>query len=327
MSDRGGGPAAGEAGRPGVVPAWPGVVESVLDTIGGTPVVRLRRLPGPDDAFVLAKLEARNPGGSVKDRIALSMVLDAERRGLLKPGDTIVEATSGNTGIGLCVVAAARGYRLVLTMPEDMSLERRRLFRWLGAELVLTPAIEGMSGAVYAAEELAREKGYFLPRQFENPANPEAHRETTAREILAATGGRLDAFVAGVGTGGTLTGVGEVLRRELPGVRIVAVEPARSAVLSGKRPGFTRIQGLGAGFVPGVLNRDVYHEVVAVSDQDAIETARRLARQEGILCGFSSGAACWAALQVARRLGPGKTVLAIFPDTGERYVSMMELDD
>ncbi len=305
-------------------PGRPGVAESVLETIGATPLVRLRRLPGAEDAFVLAKLESRNPGGSVKDRIALSMVEDAERRGLLKPGDTIVEATSGNTGIGLCVVAAAKGYRLILTMPEDMSAERRRLFSWMGAELVLTPAIEGMSGAVYAANELAREHGYFLPRQFENPANPRVHRETTGPEILAATGGRLDAFVAGVGTGGTLTGTGEVLRREVPGLLVVAVEPARSAVLSGKRPGFTKIQGLGAGFVPGVLNREVYDEVIAVADQDAIDTARRLAREEGILCGFSSGAACWAALQVARRLGPGKTVVTLFPDTGERYLSLME---
>lgn len=306
------------------LPGWPGVFESVLETIGGTPMVRLRRLPGPRDAHLLAKLEARNPGGSVKDRIALSMVEDAERRGVLKPGDTLVEATSGNTGIGLCVVAAAKGYRLVLTMPEDMSAERRRLFQWMGAELVLTPAIEGMSGAVYAAQELAREHGYFLPRQFENPANPRAHRDTTAPEILAATGGRLDAFVAGVGTGGTLTGTAEVLRREIPGLLVVAVEPARSAVLSGKRPGFTKIQGLGAGFVPGVLNREAYDEVIAVADQDAIDTARRLAREEGLLCGFSSGAACWAALQVARRLGPGKTVVTLFPDTGERYLSLME---
>lgn len=316
--------ASNDGDRGPEAPGWPGVAESVLETIGGTPMVRLRRLVGPRDAHLLAKLEARNPGGSVKDRIALSMVEDAERRGVLKPGDTLVEATSGNTGIGLCVVAAAKGYRLVLTMPEDMSAERRRLFQWMGAELMLTPAIEGMSGAVYAAQELAREHGYFLPRQFENPANPQAHRDTTAPEILAATGGRLDAFVAGVGTGGTLTGTAEVLRREVPGLLVVAVEPARSAVLSGKRPGFTKIQGLGAGFVPGVLNREVYDEVIAVADQDAIDTARRLAREEGLLCGFSSGAACWAALQVARRLGPQKTVVTLFPDTGERYLSLLE---
>lgn len=320
--------------------AWLGVAGSILETIGKTPLVRLNRIAGHeggpasaggpeggeghDCATILAKIEARNPGGSVKDRIALSMIEDAERRGVLKPGDTIVEATSGNTGIGLAVVAAAKGYRLILTMPEDMSLERRRLFQWLGAELVLTPAIEGMSGAVYAANELASERGYFLPRQFENPANPEVHSRTTAREIIDATGGRIDAFVAGVGTGGTLTGVARVLRQEIPGVHIVAVEPAKSAVLSGKRPGFTRIQGLGAGFVPGVLDRSVYHEVIAVQDSDAIEMSRRLAREEGILCGFSSGAACWASLVVARRLGRGKVVVTIFPDTGERYLSMME---
>ncbi len=303
---------------------WPGVAGSVLETIGGTPLVRLRRVPEAGAAAVLGKLEARNPGGSVKDRIALSMIEDAERRGLIKPGDTIVEATSGNTGIGLCVVAAAKGYRLVLAMPEDMSAERRRLFQWMGAELVLTPAIEGMSGAVWAAQDLAGRHGYFMPRQFENPANPRVHRETTAREILAATGGDVHAFVAGVGTGGTLTGTAEVLRREIPGLLVVAVEPLRSAVLSGGRPGFTRIQGLGAGFVPGVLNREIIDQVIAVSDQDAVDMARRLAREEGILCGFSSGAAVWAALQVARELGEGRTVVTVLPDTGERYLSMLE---
>lgn len=303
---------------------WPGVAGSILDCIGHTPLVRLGRLVGPGAAHVLGKLESRNPGGSVKDRIALSMVEAAEAQGVLKPGDTIVEATSGNTGIGLCVVAAARGYTLVLTMPEDMSAERRRLFQWMGASLELTPAIEGMSGAVYAAQEMAREKGYFMPRQFENPANPEAHRQGTAREILEATGGRLDAFVAGVGTGGTLTGTAQVLRREVPGLLVVAVEPARSNVLSGGRPGFTRIQGLGAGFVPGVLDRASFDEVLPVGDQDAIDVARRLAREEGILCGFSSGAAVWAALRVAERLGEGKTVVTILPDTGERYLSMLE---
>lgn len=300
------------------------MLSGILATIGSTPLFPLQRLPGAGDADVLVKLESRNPGGSVKDRIALSMIEDAEGRGLIRPGETVVEATSGNTGIGLAIVAAAKGYRLILAMPEDMSHERRRLFQWLGAELVLTPAIEGMSGAVYAAEELAREHGYYMPRQFENPANPEVHRQTTAREILAATAGDMHAFVAGVGTGGTLTGVAEVLRRELPGLLVVAVEPARSAVLSGGRPGFTRIQGLGAGFVPGVLNRELYDEVIAVADQDAVDMARRLAREEGILCGFSSGAAVWAALEVARRLGPTKAVVTVLPDTGERYVSMME---
>ncbi len=314
-----------EAGGDGL-PPWPRVAADILATIGRTPLVRLRRVVPVGAAHVLGKLESRNPGGSVKDRIALSMIEAAEREGRLRPGDTVVEATSGNTGIGLAVVAAARGYRLILTMPEDMSVERRRLFQWLGAELVLTPAIEGMTGAVYAAQELVRQNGYFMPRQFENPANPAVHRETTAREILADTGGYLDAFVAGVGTGGTLTGVGQALRREVPGVRVVAVEPARSAVLSGGRPGFTRIQGLGAGFVPGVLDRSVYDEVVAVRDEDAMAMARRLAREEGILCGFSSGAAVWAALRVAERLGAGRTVVTILPDTGERYLSMMEGD-
>ncbi len=304
--------------------SWPGVAGGILETIGNTPLVRLNRVVADSSAVILAKVEARNPGGSVKDRIALSMIEDAERRGVLKPGDTIIEATSGNTGAGLAVVAAAKGYRLILTMPEDMSQERRRLFQWLGAELVLTPAIEGMSGAVYAANELASEHGYFMPKQFENPANPDVHSRTTAREILDATGGRFEAFVAGVGTGGTLTGVARVLKKEAPGVHIVAVEPARCAVLSGKRPGFTRIQGLGAGFVPGVLDKSVYDEVIAVQDNDAIEMSGRLARQEGILCGFSSGAAVWASCEVARRLGPGKTVVTILPDTGERYLSMME---
>lgn len=300
------------------------VFDSIIDTIGRTPLVRLRRWGSGERAEILAKIESRNPGGSVKDRIAIAMVEEAERQGILRPGDGIVEATSGNTGIGLAVVAAAKGYRLLLTMPEDMSQERKALFRWLGAEIHLTPAIEGMSGAVYAAEEIARERGYFLPRQFENPANPEIHRRTTAREILEDTGGRIDAFVAGVGTGGTLTGVGEVLKQAVPGCLVVAVEPARSAVLSGGRPGFTRIQGLGAGFVPGVLNRSVYDRVIAVTDEDAIATARLLARQEGILCGFSSGAAAWAALRVAEELGPGRVVVTVFPDTGERYVSLME---
>lgn len=300
------------------------VFDSIIETIGRTPLVRLRRFGPGERAEILAKIESRNPGGSVKDRIAIAMVEEAEKQGLLRPGDGIVEATSGNTGIGLAVVAAARGYRLVLTMPEDMTQERRALFRWLGAEIHLTPAIEGMSGAVYAAEEIARERGYFLPRQFENPANPEVHRRTTAREILDDTGGRIDAFVAGVGTGGTLTGVGEVLKEAVPGCLVVAVEPARSAVLSGGRPGFTRIQGLGAGFVPGVLNRSVYDRVIAVPDEEAIATSRLLARQEGILCGFSSGAAAWATLQVARELGPGRVVVTVFPDTGERYVSLME---
>lgn len=302
----------------------PLVFDSVLETIGQTPVVRLRRLPGPGSATVLAKLEMRNPAGSVKDRIALAMIEAAEREGRLKPGDTVVEPTSGNTGIGLAMVCAVKGYRLILTMPDDMSLERQRLLKWLGAELLLTPAIEGMTGAVYAAEELVREHGYFMPRQFENAANPEVHRRTTAREILQACGGQLDALVAGVGTGGTITGVGQVLKEAIPGLKVVAVEPAGSPVLSGGRPGRHGIQGIGAGFVPGVLDRRVIDRVISVTDTNAIETSRRLAREEGILCGWSAGAATWAALRVARELGAGARVLCILCDIGDRYASLMK---
>jgi cysteine synthase A len=299
------------------------IADSVLDLIGRTPLVRLRRVVDGGGAEVLAKLEARNPGGSVKDRIALSMVEDAEARGLLKPGATIVEPTSGNTGIGLAMVAAVKGYRLILTMPEDMSVERRRLFARFGAELVLTPAIEGMSGAVYAAEELVREHpDYFMPQQFQNPANPEIHRRTTAREIVEATDSQIDAFVAGVGTGGTITGVGEVLRESLPQVQIVAVEPARSRVLAGQRAGLHAIQGIGASFIPGVLNREVYDEIIAVRDDDALEMTARLTKEEGLLVGISSGANVWAAAKVAKRLGPGKRVVTVLCDTGERYLSV-----
>jgi cysteine synthase len=301
----------------------PPIADSVLDLIGNTPLVRLRRVVEPDAAEVLGKLEARNPAGSVKDRIALAMIEDAEQRGLLQPGATIVEPTSGNTGIGLAMVAAVKGYRLILTMPEDMSLERRRLLARFGAELVLTPAIEGMSGAVYAAEQLLREHpDYFMPQQFQNAANPEVHRRTTAREILAATGGRLDALVAGVGTGGTVTGVGEVLRATLPETLIIAVEPARSPVLAGGKAALHAIQGIGASFIPGVLNREVYDEIVAVRDEDALAMTGRLAREEGLLVGISAGANVWAAAQVARRLGPGKRVVTILCDTGERYLSV-----
>jgi cysteine synthase A len=299
------------------------IADSVLDLIGGTPLVRLRRLPRPGSAAVLAKLESRNPGGSVKDRIALSMVEDAERRGLLKPGATLVEPTSGNTGIGLAVVAAVKGYRLVLTMPEDMSLERRRLLQRLGAEIHLTPAIEGMTGAVYAAQELCRaHPEYVMPQQFQNPANPDVHRRTTALEILEATDGRLDAFVAGVGTGGTVTGVGEVLRAKLERVRIVAVEPARSPVLAGGKFRVHGIQGIGASFVPGIFNRAVVDEILPVRDEDAMATTLALARQEGLLVGISAGANVWAALEVAAELGTGKTVVTVLCDTGERYLSV-----
>ena len=299
------------------------IADSVLDLVGRTPLLRLHRVVDGAGAEVLAKLEAANPGGSVKDRIALAMIEDAEARGLLKPGATIVEPTSGNTGIGLAMVAAVKRYRLILTMPEDMSVERRRLLARFGAELVLTPAIEGMSGAVYAAEELLREHpDYFMPQQFRNAANPEVHRRTTVQEILEATGGKLDAFVAGVGTGGTITGVGEVLRVTLPDVRIIAVEPERSRVLAGKRAGIHGIQGIGASFVPGILNRDVYDEIIAVRDEDATEMTVRLTKEEGLLVGISSGANVWVAAQVARRLGPGKRVVTVLCDTGERYLSV-----
>jgi cysteine synthase A len=301
----------------------PRIADSVLDLIGNTPLVRLNRLPAAGGATVLAKVESQNPGGSVKDRIARSMIEDAERRGALRPGSTLVEPTSGNTGIGLALVAVVKGYRLILTMPDDMSLERRRLLARLGAELVLTPAIEGMTGAVYAAQELCRANpGYVMLQQFENPANPDAHRRTTALEILDATGGKVDAFVAGVGTGGTITGVGEVLRQRAPGVRIVAVEPARSPVLSGGKARVHGIQGIGASFVPGILNRAVIDEVVQVKDEDAMGTTLRLAREEGLLVGISAGANVWAALGVAERLGAGRTVVTVLCDTGERYLSV-----
>jgi cysteine synthase A len=301
----------------------PRVADSVLDLIGNTPLVRLGRIARAGSATILAKVESQNPGGSVKDRIARSMIEDAERRGVLRPGSTLVEPTSGNTGIGLAVVAAVKGYRLILTMPDDMSLERRRLLARLGAELVLTPAIEGMTGAVFAAQELCREHpGYVMLQQFENPANPDAHRRTTALEILEATGGKVDGFVAGVGTGGTITGVGEVLRQRIPGIRIVAVEPAKSPVLSGGKARVHGIQGIGASFVPGILNRSVIDEIVQVKDEDAMATVLRLAREEGLLVGISAGANVWAALGVAEGLGAGRTVVTLLCDTGERYLSV-----
>ena len=299
-----------------------GIVDSLLDLIGETPLLRLHRVVPDRGVEVLGKLESLNPGGSVKDRIAKSMIEAAERDGVLQPGDTIVEPTSGNTGVGLALVAAAKGYQLILTMPEDYSLERRKLFARFGTDLILTPAIEGMSGAVFAAEELAARPGHFMPQQFQNPANPEIHRRTTAEEIWSGTGGRIDAFVAGVGTGGTITGVGEVLRARNPNLRVVAVEPEKSPVLRGGRFGVHGIQGIGASFVPGVLNRDIYDEVIGVSDDAAYTMTARLAREEGVLLGVSSGANVHAALQVAEQLQPGQRVVTILCDTGERYLSV-----
>jgi cysteine synthase A len=297
------------------------VTQSLTTLIGMTPVVQLRRLPSPEDASVWAKLESFNPGGSVKDRICLNMIEAAEQDGRLHPGDTIVEPTSGNTGIGLALVAAVKGYRLILTMPDTMSEERRSLLAAYGATVVLTPDTKGMHGAVQKAEEIvAANPSYFMPQQFKNPANPAVHRMTTAQEILQQMP-QLDAFVAGVGTGGTITGVGQVLRTHYPDIKIFAVEPDASPVLSGGEAGYHSLQGLGAGFIPPVLDVTIYDEVIRVTDHEATLYTRRLAREEGMLVGVSSGAACIAALQVARQLGKGKTVLAIFCDAGERYLT------
>lgn len=294
---------------------------SILDLIGSTPVVRLRNLPGKNDAEVWGKLESLNPGGSVKDRICLSMIEAAEREQKLKPGATIVEPTSGNTGIGLALVAAVKGYRLILTMPDTMSEERRSLLSAYGARLILTPDTKGMGGAIRKAEELLLEHpDYFMPQQFNNPANPEIHRRTTAVELLKQFKS-IDAFVSGVGTGGTITGVGEVLKENMKGVRVYAVEPAASPVMSGGEPGYHKIQGIGAGFIPAVLNTQIYDQVITVGDEDAALYTRRLALEEGILVGISSGAACCAALKVARELGKGRVVVTIFADKGEHYLS------
>jgi cysteine synthase A len=303
--------------------------EDITRCVGQTPLVRLRRIAGEAGASIAAKLESFNPLGSVKDRIGRAMIDAAERDGKIQPGTVIIEPTSGNTGISLAFVCAARGYKLQVTMPESMSLERRRLLKALGAELILTPAADGMMGAVRQAEALAHsDKRYFIPQQFKNPANPAIHRQTTAEEIWRDTAGEVDVFVAGVGTGGTITGVGEVLKERKPGVRIVAVEPALSPVISQCRagqplkPGKHTIQGLGAGFIPGVLNVGVIDEVVTVADEDAAETSRQLARLEGLMCGVSGGAAAWAALQVAGRPeNRGKLVVVVLPDLGERYLS------
>ncbi len=297
------------------------VADNVLDLVGRTPVVRLNKVVAPGAAEVWAKLERQNPGGCVKERIALAMIEAAEAAGRLQPGGVIVEPTSGNTGIGLAMVGAYKGYRVILVMPDSLSVERRTLFRAYGAELVLTPGDEGIKGAIARAEEIKAETpAAFIPNQFENPANPESHYRTTAQEIAAQVPG-LDAFVAGVGTGGTVTGVGRYLKEHHPAARVVAVEPAGSPVLSGGEPGSHSIQGIGAGFVPGVVDRGVIDEVIRVESEDAKEMARQLARREGLLVGISSGAATVAALEVAERLGSGHAVVVVLPDTGERYLS------
>jgi cysteine synthase A len=299
----------------------PQVMDNVLEAIGNTPMVRLNRVVPAGSATVLAKLESFNPMSSVKDRIAKSMIEVAERKGRINKDTTIIEPTSGNTGIGLAMVCAVKGYKLVLTMPENMSAERKMLLSAFGARLVLTPAAEGMKGAVAKAEEMcASTHNSFMPQQFKNKANPWIHKKTTAKEILKAVD-RIDAFVAGVGTGGTITGVGKALKRRYPQVRVVAVEPQDSPVLSGGKPGPHGIQGIGAGFVPGVLDPESLDEIIKVKSADAIGTARRLAREEGILVGISSGAAAWAAMKVAQELGDGKVVVVLLPDTGERYLS------
>jgi cysteine synthase A len=301
----------------------PLLANNILELIGYTPLVRLNRLVEPDSAEVLVKLESFNPMWSVKDRIGAAMLQAAEKEGKIQRGrTTLIEPTSGNTGIGLAMAAAVMGYRLILTMPDTMTLERRRVLAALGAEIVLTPDSEGMGGAIIKAEELVAETpDSFMPQQFDNPANPEVHRRTTAVEILEATEGRLDALVAGVGTGGTVTGVGEVLKEKIPHVKIFAVEPIESAVLSGEKPRPHKIQGIGAGFVPNVLNIRIIDEIVKVTYEDSRDTARRLAREEGIFVGISSGAVTWAALGVARDLGKGKRLVAVLPDLGERYLS------
>jgi cysteine synthase A len=297
-------------------------VNTILDLIGSTPLVKLNRIVDDAMADIYAKLESFNPGGSIKDRICLSMIEDAERKGLLEPGATIIEPTSGNTGIGLAMVAAVKGYKLILIMPETMSMERVFILKSYGAEVILTPGMDGMVGAVSKAEEITRQTpDSFMPHQFTNPANPEIHRETTAQEILQAMEGSLDALVVGVGTGGTITGVGEVLKKEHPHITIIAVEPADSPVISGGEAGPHRIQGIGPGFIPEVLHVDIIDRVITVTDEEAYAASKRLAREEGIFVGISAGAAACGALRTARELGKGKTVVVIFPDTGERYFS------
>lgn len=298
------------------------IYNSVTELIGKTPIVKLNKIVPEDSADVFVKLEFFNPGGSVKDRIALSMIEKAEHDGLLKPGDTIIEPTSGNTGIGLSMVGVAKGYKVIIVMPETMSIERRLLMKGYGAELILTPGADGISGSIREAERLAKENGYFLPLQFENEANPLVHEKTTGPEIHQAFGvNGLDAFVAGIGTGGTITGAGRELKRVYPKIELIGVEPAESAILEGKEAGPHKIQGIGTGFVPKTLDTSVYDKVLSISGDGAMETAREVGRKEGILVGISSGAAIAAALKVAKELGKGKKVLAVVPDNGERYLS------
>lgn len=296
---------------------------NVVELIGNTPLIKINRISEENSAEIFVKLESFNPAGSVKDRIALNMIEDAEAKGKIKKGDIIIEPTSGNTGIGLALVCAVKGYRLILVMSESMSFERRNLLASYGAELVLTPAKDGMQGAIDKANEILKgHPEYFMPNQFENPANPAMHKKTTAVEIWEAMEGRIDAFVAGVGTGGTITGVGEFLKEKNPDIKIIAVEPAGSPVLSGGRPGPHKIQGIGAGFIPKVLNKGIIDKIITVGDDDAFKMAKRLAREEGLLVGISSGANMIGALQVAKELGKGKRVATVLPDTGERYFSI-----
>lgn len=300
------------------------IYNNIIETIGNTPIVKLKRITASLKPIVLVKLESLNPGGSVKDRIAMSMIQAAEKEGIIKPEKThIVEPTSGNTGIGLSMVCAAKGYKITLVMPNSMSIERREILKAYGANLVLTPSELGMRGSIDKAQEIAVQEGHvFIPQQFKNKANPEVHRKTTAPEIIEATGGKLDAFVAGIGTGGTITGTGEILKREIgSGLKIFAVEPEGSPILSGGEPGPHKIAGIGAGFIPEVLDVSVFDEIIRVTNEDALNTSRMLARLEGIFVGISSGAATWAALEVAKRYQEDQVILAILPDTGERYLS------